>query len=299
MVLKRIEERTYRKTRTRIVLMCDCDVCGQEFELTPGRIKRITFHTCSTKCQGDAQRRGGILDELKRQRYNERYGVDNPAQSSEVSKKREATNLVRYGHVNPFSCDSVKQKIRQTTFERYGAENIVATEHYRKSVEKTAIERYGSVKAFNQNMLEKRTRTNLERYGVENPLQRPDVLAKQMATMQAKGAKRFSSKLEKHVESMLRQAFDEVHTQKWINGRPIDFYLPSLDLYVQVDGEFYHGLSERSLKYDFVKANYDSDRVQDAWFAANGLKLLRLDETTCRRVNVQELAQIVNAFSGR
>jgi len=216
-----------------------------------------------------------------------------------VSKKREATNLERYGHVNPFSNESVKRKIRQTTLKHYGAENIAATEHYRKSVEKTATERYGSVEAFNQSMLAKRTKTNLERYGVENPLQRPDVLAKQMTTMQAKGAKRFSSKLEKHVESMLRQAFDDVHVQKWVNGRPIDFYLPSLDLYVQVDGEFYHGLSERSLKYDFVRANYNSDREQDAWFAANGLRLLRLDETTCRRVDVQELAQIVNAFSGR
>ncbi len=222
-----------------------------------------------------------------------RYGVDNPTRSSEVTKRREATNIERYGHINPFANEAVKQKIKQTTFQNFGVEHIAQSEHYKQAFIQTVTEKYGSVAAFNQHLLAKRTKTNLERYGVENPLQRPDVLARQMKTMIDKGIRRYRSKLEERIETLLRQAFEIVHVQKWVNGSPIDFYVPSVNAYVQVDGEFYHGLTERALEYDFVRRNYERDRQQDKWFKENNLKLVRLAEKTVCDISVEDLRKII------
>lgn len=243
-----VEERFFRKTRKRTVYVCECDVCHVQFELTPGRIKRNQrYQICGRACQNKAQRKGGLLDELKKEICLANWGVD----------------------------------------------NIAKSDHYKKTATNTIITRYGSIDAFNQIIHEKRTQTNLLKYGVENALQRPEIIAKQKATMIAKGSKRFQSRLERQVGELLRSTFKDVQTQRWVNGSPIDFYLPEHDLYIQVDGEFYHGLTERARQYAFVKVNYDRDRAQDAWFQANGLKLLRLSEATCKTLTPTSLMQLL------
>ena len=59
-------------------------------------------------------------------------------------------------------------------------------------------------------------------------------------------------------------------TQKIINGRfLVDAYIPSLNLVIEADGDYWHGL-ERVIK---------KDRAENAYLAKCGFKLLRISET--------------------
>lgn len=70
------------------------------------------------------------------------------------------------------------------------------------------------------------------------------------------------------------------------SGRPIDFYIESIDTYVQFDGVYWHGLDrpielieERKNSHDQEIADrWHKDREQDEWFKAKGLKLVRITD---------------------
>lgn len=279
----------YRKTRKRIVYECSCDQCHSLFELTPGRVKHTVYHFCSRNCQRIAQLKDGVLDKHKRSVWLKKTGVEHPMHDPKV--------LERY--VNPYSRQDVKTKIKLTLNERYGVDNPMKSDSIKKRMKQSMIKKYGSVDHFYNVLLEKRTSTNIKRYGVENCMQRQEVIAKQKKTAVLRGVKRYQSKLELHVEQLLRQEFSEVHTQKWINGSPIDFYLPEFNVFIQVDGEFYHGLTERSRQYDFVMKNIERDNAQNLWFMSQQLMLLRLDESTCRSIACDQLKNKIISFVGQ
>ena len=85
---------------------------------------------------------------------------------------------------------------------------------------------------------------------------------------------------DKHgVEQIVRNAL--------VNNRwPIDFYVKSIDTYVQLDGVYWHGLdrpieviSEHRTKRDAqIHKKWLTDREQDRWFREQGLNLIRLTD---------------------
>lgn len=92
--------------------------------------------------------------------------------NSEVTKKRESTNLERFGSVNVNSSDVVKQKRKDTMLTRYGVNHPSHMDDFSKKTEKTTMERYG-VKNVSQvpEFQDKRKNTCLEKYGTEHPMQ--------------------------------------------------------------------------------------------------------------------------------
>ena len=94
------------------------------------------------------------------------------------------------------------------------------------------------------------------------------------------------SKPEAQFAQMLRNCFgnDDVMQQVPVNHggrRPwlIDFYVKSLDVYIEVDGIFWHGLDCAYEDLHSIKQKkYDADRRQDEWFLTNGKKLVRITD---------------------
>jgi len=81
---------------------------------------------------------------------------------------------------------------------------------------------------------------------------------------------------------------DGVKRQKRAKGhrRPIDFWLVDLDVYVQFDGVYWHGLDRpideialgtNSHDQEIVQ-RWHNDRVQDSWFKSKNLKLVRITD---------------------
>lgn len=122
----------------------------------------------------------------------------------------------------------------------------------------------------------------------QNPGNTPEACAKRHQTMKANGTYRKSSVedalyvylCDKHgVEQIVRNAL--------VNNRwPIDFYVKSIDTYVQLDGVYWHGLdrpieviSEHRTKRDAqIHKKWLTDREQDRWFREQGLNLIRLTD---------------------
>lgn len=86
----------------------------------------------------------------------------------------------------------------------------------------------------------------------------------------------------------------DIQRQVFLNGWIIDFYLPKKDLYIEIDGVYWHGL-DRPLseikkfktKRDMViYKKYLRDREQDKWFKANNLVLMRFTDKQIKEESV-------------
>lgn len=109
--------------------------------------------------------------EKLRQTNQERYGVDNPFQSTTIRDKARQTHLERYGVEHPLQVKEAKEKARQTFQEKYKVDNPMQSELVQLKTKKTNIERYGVEHTFQSDVVkEKIKETMMERYGVENPM---------------------------------------------------------------------------------------------------------------------------------
>lgn len=106
----------------------------------------------------------------------ERYGVENPLQSEEIKKRAQTTNIERYGGIAPTCDPEIMKKAIDTMIDRYGGVGMGGSLSDR--IRKTMTERYGGCGSGSDIIKEKVLQTNLERYGVENPLQSEEIKAK-------------------------------------------------------------------------------------------------------------------------
>lgn len=113
----------------------------------------------------------------------ERYGVENPNQTSEVREKTERTCLERYGTKRASQSEKVKEKQKQTCLERYGKEYITQTESFKEKARQTNLKKFGVEHASQAEAIkEKKKNTFQTRYGVDNPNQLEEVKEKKRKT---------------------------------------------------------------------------------------------------------------------
>lgn len=134
-----------------------CVVCGNLFEISAYHLTaKDAKTTCSKKCSC----------ELRKNTNMKRYGGVAPSCSSEIRDKMEATNLERYGVKHAAQADIFKEKSKQTSLDRYGEEYYART-----SEGKQRLSDRWADSEFKNTVIEHRVRTNVERYGFENPMQ--------------------------------------------------------------------------------------------------------------------------------
>jgi len=297
----------YLRHLTAKLALYRCDQCGIEFKRY---VKdALEVHLCSRACVSEATKRGGAIWRKTSQTCMQRLGVETPFASSEVMTKQRQTCIERYGVENVNQIPEVQKRTKQTCIERYGVENVLSSPQFRERVKATLIERYGTNHPQRIPEVQERTqRTNVERYGVKNTLlleharercNSPASHEKRYETMKRNGTYGHS-KPEDHLYTLLINHFgaDDVErqvvppecTKQWM----IDFHVKSLDLYIQLDGVYWHGLdrpidviAEGLTKRDVqIYHKYLTDRAQDEWFRTRGLKLLRLTDVQLRSMTV-------------
>jgi len=94
------------------------------------------------------------------------------------------------------------------------------------------------------------------------------------ATKAALGIKQ--SKPEKEYEKELRKQGIEYKTQYFVENYPFDFYIPSKNLLVEIDGEFYHPLKEEDCVYPMQKHNFKRDKLKTQIALDSGYELQRI-----------------------
>ena len=184
-----------------------------------GPVYRIT---CSEKCQRK------LVKEKSKQTILERYGVDNAAKS-----------------------DIVKDKIRKTCLEKYGVENATQTKEVQNKMKKTCLEKYGSenfakTKYFKDIMKENKDIIN-------NKIIQTKMLHNTFNTSKTEDETYFKLIELFGVSNVIRQYISNVYPFS------CDFYIKSLDLYIECNYHWTHG------KHQYSKNNITDIITKCKW----------------------------------
>jgi hypothetical protein len=112
---------------------------------------------------------------------------------------------------------------------------------------------------------------------------------KSIETKQKNKTGKWSSKIEEFLKLILIETFGagNVEQQVKINNRwTVDFYVKSIDAYIQLDGVYWHGLDRqieiikefKSSKDRRIFQTFKKDREQDLWAKTNNVKLYRITD---------------------
>ena len=205
-----------------------------------------------------------------------KYGVEYSFQADEVKEKIKQTNMERYGSEYATQSPVVREKIKKTNLKKYGVENVYQNEDIKNKIKQKQELLYGGV-GFQSDMLRERMQqTNLKRYGNVIPMRATqDTLPKDSNVDILPVDKNFNtkkknhtfntSKIEKELEVKLRKLYPDLKTQYKSEVYPFacDYYIPSLDLYIEYNGTWTHG------DHFFDKDSQDDLKVLELWKSKN------------------------------
>ena len=297
-IVLKFPDRTWRSIREmaiRMGLRRKGDVVQQ------GRLETLKENT-QKKYGVDSTWQLDSVKEKSKQTNRKRRGTDFPLQSPEVKEKVKQAVRAQYGVDNVFQAEEIKEKIRSTNLERYGAENPNQNPEVRKRSMSTNEERYGVENPFQmvdrvqKGMMEKygatspqlvreireRTiQTNIARYGSQFPTQNEEIRKKLSIILQSPEVKEkkyqafknkksfFSSAEEDNFLKYLKQidSHTKPHRLHPTTRFIIDYYMPTLDLWVQYDGVYWHGKDYKEDPQGYqnngIKRMMENDRIQN------------------------------------
>lgn len=277
---------TKKRTYTRAEYVYSCDQCDLVFT----RKRKINSKTqyCTINCVTIARSKNGALNRELEATNMLRYGTARPTQNNDIDIKRKITCIERYDKSNVMNVTSIKEKsidnMRKTFDNKYGVDHPMKIEtNVQKaniSREKTCIKRYGVKNILLvPKFIAKKDNTCLKKYGFKNPMQNKNISKKMIETRKANIIPYSPSKEELEVLYYLRDNFgnDDVVHSRWCLGWPIDFYIKSINTYVQYDGSFYHTHDPVLRKrFEWLDKNFHRDVLQNETFANAGERLVRI-----------------------
>ena len=228
----------------------------------------------------------------------EKYGCENVYQNEEIKNKIKntkqekygdeyynnkekvyQTNLINIGVKMPFQSKEIQNKCIQTLKNKYGENinNSMDLESTKNKIRQTCLIRYGVDWAFKSDIVKEKTKnTLLERYGVDSYSKSKEwkehiqsieyqIHRKQQEYLTKKKNKSFNgSKEENLCYELIKEKYKDVIHQFRDNKRypfNCDFYIPSLDLFIEYQGsEFHGGKPYEGTEEDLQKINIWKER---------------------------------------
>jgi hypothetical protein len=276
-ILKNLPERNWKTIRAkacRLGLQRDQDVIRKEnveayrkaFKKKYGVESSFALQSVKEKIKKMHLKKRGTeypmqsseVKEKTRLKVQEKFGVDNTFQSEEIKLKIHATNMKKFGVGSPLQNPEIKKKVEKTCFTKYGVKNpFQDTDRVKEGM----MKKYG-VNYYLQSPEGKEAwiRTNRKKYGTDYPSQNmevrkklsiahlsPEVKDKKYQSMLKKitsGERSFSVSVgeKKFIDCLLQiDPCVSVQIQHPETKDVMDYYLPSFNLYVQYDGDYWHG----------------------------------------------------------
>lgn len=184
--------------------------------------------------------------ERAREVNQRKYGKDYYTQTEEYRERAKATCLEKYGTKYSVQAESVKEKARKTCLEKYGVTNGGSSEQAKQKAKGTCQEKY-NVNYYTQTeeYKQKYKQTCLEKYGSTNYFSSEVFYEKVIKT------KKSMFRFEQKIFDYLKEIFDEsdiisqYKDERYKNQRTnykwnCDFYIKSLDLFIEVQGTKEH-----------------------------------------------------------
>lgn len=159
-------------------------------------------------------------NEANQKTIKSRYGVDYSTQLRTMQKKSRQTNLELRGVEYPSQSAEVREKVRQAVQKEYGVDNMFQSEEIK----------------------EKSRETMTKKHGKPNPMQVPEIRERAFNTAKENGLLPASDK-ELVFYEFLKQVdpLNEHHVFHPVAHHVIDFYSPQYDIWIQFDGDYWHG----------------------------------------------------------
>ena len=215
---------------------------------------KIKFkQTCLEKYGVDAPMKSSKIKEKSKQVCLEKYGVENISQFFETKEKYKQTCLEKYGVDNPFKLEKTKinshskeakEKQRKTCLEKYGVENSFQSKEVRQKYKENYKRKYGVENPFqNEIIKEKIKQTCLEKYGVDRAIKN-SLITNKVINTRIKNNTWTTSKPEEKLYLYIKEKFPSVIRQYKDKERYpyfCDFYIPELDLFLELNGTWTHG----------------------------------------------------------
>ena len=226
-----------------------CKCCGTETKYW--NLEHGYREFCSRKCFWKVTTRLESVKEKRKQTCKEKYDSENYMQCKDFKEKTEATNLREYGVKNAGGSDVAIAKIKATKLANHGDENY-------NNMEQTYLTKeikYGD-KYYNNKMKTRQTWQKAYNIDITSPMQIPGVKQKALS---------YSSKMttpEKKLFEFLKNRKFQFQYGYELNGKSFDFAIfnnNELKLLIEIDGIYYHGLTEdRNGKH--VRGENDCER---------------------------------------
>lgn len=227
--------------------------CSNKCTQLDGETKIKFKQTCFKKYGVDAPMKSSKIKEKSKQTCLEKYGVENISQFFETKEKYKQTCLEKYNVDNPFKLEKTKinshskeakEKQRKTCLEKYGVENSFQSEEVRQKYKENYKRKYGVENPFqNEIIKEKIKQTCLEKYGVDRAIKNP-LISNKVINTRIKNNTWTTSKLEEKLYLYIKEKFPSVIRQYKDKERYpyfCDFYIPELDLFLELNGTWTHG----------------------------------------------------------
>ena len=208
---------------------------GVESVLSSKEIREKIENTCIERYGTPYIGNVDFIQEKIKNVVQEKYGVKSTFQLNEVKEKSKETCLKKYGKEYAAQSDVVKEKCKQTCLERYGVEYSFQSDNNKEKTKKTLLEKYGVENILDSlEIQEKIKNTMIKNHGVDSPFKSGEI--------QLKVQKSNKIESENIIYGELIKMFPEVKRQYKSKEYPFfcDFYIPSLDLYIEYNGFFTH-----------------------------------------------------------
>lgn len=281
-----------------------CDNCGVEKSITYRKKSfESQFHYCSRKCFYGSNSLKKSGPETRKKVMMEKYGVENISQLQETKNKKANTLFINYGTYSPLQSKEILKKVQITNIGRYGGITPMSDPNVVNKLKSTMLEIYGVENTSQlQKTKDKKKKTCLKHYGVENHMLSEEVKSKidfkKIWQKAHETKKRNGTYKTSKIEDMLYEQFsfiygkENIERQIIVNGWSIDFYIRPINIYVQLDGVYWHGLdrdinmirSSTSEKDKNIARKYDIDLEQIRWFKENNLILIRITDEKCKDI---------------
>lgn len=247
------------------------------------RVSRYPLAYCD-HCEKRIEKRPGSLTLLWKQKFHyctkECFSLSNrKGGKSRIALEKKLQE--EHGVSNVMQIPEVKNKYESTIQEKFGSTSMMGTKHF----------------------MEEREKTWIEKYGVDHNFKLPGMQEKAREARFAVGNSFPSSKSEDRFYNFLCSIFseDDVERQVRVHIWPIDFYIKSIDVYIQFDGVYWHGL-DRPLS-EIKKFRTETDRIihkkmltdvsQNGYFRKRQMKLFRITDRhfLCQLLQVKKLIE--------
>ena len=298
---------SYKETLYRILLGIEtrptCKVCGNpvmfEGNHRWGRNRNgwPFLLYCSPKCNANDPE----SKEQRRQTCLIKYGVDNPAKVEDIKEKTKQTNLKIYGVENVYQSKYIQDKIKKTNLERYGVDSPLKKKEFVDKMQNTNIKRYGA-----------KTYAETQEYKDFYAEHKDEFQEKINSTKRKNRSFNISTK-EDYLYDIIKNNFPDVKRQYSSNlyKYVCDFYIPSLNLYIEYQGTWTHGPHPYDIQSnkDKERRKYLEEKAINSKFYKNALIVWTVKDPEKRKlaetnnlnyleiypnVNLDDIADIIN-----